>query len=72
MLCEKDKRRELLYSDLFLFVYLKSILKCVHFKKKQKKPERDPVWISWPWSATKAYNVHLMSHTSEKDIHKLQ
>lgn len=37
MLCEKDKRRELLYLDLFLFVYLKSILKCVHFKKKQKK-----------------------------------
>lgn len=37
MLCEKDKRRELLYLDLFLFVYLKSILKCVHFKKNKKK-----------------------------------
>lgn len=37
MLCEKDKRRELLYLDLFLLVYLKSILKCVHLKKKKKK-----------------------------------
>lgn len=41
MLCEKDKRRELLYLDLFLFVYLKSILKCVHFKKKNKKKHRE-------------------------------
>lgn len=40
MLCEKDKRRELLYLDLFLFVYLKSILKCVHFKKNKKNTER--------------------------------
>lgn len=39
MLCEKDKRRELLYLDLFLFVYLKSILKCVHFKKNKKHRE---------------------------------